>query len=585
MDSTSTYPASFCQTVADSLDVAIYVADLRTSEVLFVNRYARERWGAEYREKRCAAYLRSVSEDACPLCSSNRILDPAGNPTGVYRREFEDPETQEWFDCRDEAVTWPDGRLVHLEIAVNITERKRSERELKSSERFNKSIIQSSCDCIKVLDLEGRLQYMNESGRELLHITDIEPYLNQSYDEFWEGSDKAASRAAISTALQGEEGRFMGFAPTKDGAPKWWDVIVAPVFGEGKVVAQLLVVSRDITQRKIAEDALEDSERLLRQAQAYANIGYWSLDADLKTIAWSEEIYRLFGLDPDVVPSFDVLGRILHPDDAPLVIASLSECMRECREHNIEYRIVRPGEPLRWVACKGAPVLDDQGLVIRLSGVLQDITERKLSEQETQASLEEKEVLLREIHHRVKNNLQVVASLLSLQAMQASNPETVEALQESGRRIQLMAQIHSRLYRSSDLANVHFDLFVQALVDDTIASYGLDSSRVRVDTCLRPITLHIDEAIACSQIVSELVSNCMKHAFPGERRGTIAIRLSEEDGKIVLWIEDDGVGMPEGLDWRKSNTLGLQVVDALTRQLDGKIDLFRDNGTRYRISF
>ena len=358
MDSTSTYPASFCQTVADSLDVAIYVADLRTSEVLFVNRYARERWGAEYREKCCAAYLRSVSEDACPLCSSNRILDPAGNPTGVYRREFEDPETQEWFDCRDEAVTWPDGRLVHLEIAVNITERKRSERELKSSERFNKSIIQSSCDCIKVLDLEGRLQYMNESGRELLHITDIEPYLNQSYDEFWEGSDKAASRAAISTALQGEEGRFMGFAPTKDGAPKWWDVIVAPVFGEGKVVAQLLVVSRDITQRKIAEDALEDSERLLRQAQAYANIGYWSLDADLKTIAWSEEIYRLFGLDPDVVPSFDVLGRILHPDDAPLVIASLSECMRECREHNIEYRIVRPGEPLRWVACKGAPVLD-----------------------------------------------------------------------------------------------------------------------------------------------------------------------------------------------------------------------------------
>jgi len=585
MENAIAYPASFCRTVTDNLDIAVYVADLNTSEVLFLNSYARKRWGVDYRQIRCTDYLRSVEESACPFCSCEKLLDATGNPNGVYRWEFKDPETGEWFDCRDEVITWPDGRLVHLEIAVNVTTRKHSEQQLKSSDFFNKSIIQSSCDCIKVLDLDGRLQYMNEGGQALLRIADIGPYMQRPYVDFFRGSDKEACKAAIATAARGGEGRFTGLIPAVDGTPKWWDVIIDPIVDDQGQVAQLLAVSRDITRRKETEDALAEREQLLRQAQAYAHIGYWSLAADFESITWSEEIYRLFGLEPTIVPSLDVLQRVVHPDDVPMVIASLTRCMREGREHNVEYRIVGPEEQVRWVACKGAPMLNDQGKVLRLSGVLQDITDRRLSEQRMRASLDEKEVLLREIHHRVKNNLQVVASLLSLQAMHASNPETVEALQESGRRIQLMAQIHNRLYRSSDLANVQFDLFVGTLVDDIISSYGLDSRRVRLNAHLRPITLHIDQAISCSQIVSELVSNSVKHAFPDNRKGVIRIRLSEDDGKIVLWIEDDGVGMPEGFDWRKSNTLGLQVVDALTKQLGGKIALFRENGTRYRISF
>lgn len=585
MEKPIAYPPSFCTTVTDNLDIAIYVADLRTSELLFLNKYARERWGSDYGQLRCTDYLRSIEATSCPFCTNGKFLDSAGNPKGVYRWEFEDPETGEWFDCRDEAIFWPDGRLVHLEIAVNITARKQSEQQLKSSELFNKGIIQSSRDCIKVLDLEGRLQYMNDAGMELLRIKDIKRYLQRSYEDFWQGSDKEASRAAIAIALRGGEGRFTGYAATEDGTPKWWDVIVTPIFGGDQKVARLLVVSRDITSRKEAEDALEEREQLLRQAQAYAHIGYWSLEADFKTITWSEEIYRMFRLGPMVVPSFEVLRSVVHPDDICMVLDSLKRSMRGGCEHDVEYRIFGPEQKIRWMSCKGEPVRDDEGRTIRLTGVLQEITERKLSEQRMRASLEEKEVLLREIHHRVKNNLQVVASLLSLQAMQAESAETVEALQESGRRIQLMAQIHNRLYRSSNLANVQFDLFLCALVEDIVSSYGLDSRRVRLDTNLRPITLHIDEAIACSQIVSELVSNCVKHAFPGGRKGKIGIRLSEDDGRIVIWIEDDGVGMPEGTAWRESNTLGLQVVDALTRQLDGTIDLFRENGTRYRITF
>lgn len=149
-----------------------------------------------------------------------------------------------------------------------------SDQHLIATESFNRSIIKSSGDCIKVLGLDGRLQYMSRGGRELLHIKDIKPYLGVAYESFWEGSDKAASRKAIDDALEGHQGRFQGYAPTAEGEPRWWDVVVTPILGEGGSAEQLLVVSRDITERIRAEKALAESEQLFRKAQAFAQIGH-----------------------------------------------------------------------------------------------------------------------------------------------------------------------------------------------------------------------------------------------------------------------------------------------------------------------
>jgi two-component sensor histidine kinase len=259
--------------------------------------------------------------------------------------------------------------------------------------------------------------------------------------------------------------------------------------------------------------------------------------------------------------------------------------MKTGTEHRGEYRIVRPDGEVRWITCKGAPVFDDRGSVIRLLGILQDITERKLAEERLRTSLQEKEVLLREIHHRVKNNLQVVSSLLSLQAMQTPSAEASSALMESCRRIQVMADIHNRLYGSSDIAQIEFDVFVNTLAKDIIAAYASDSLRIDLEADLEPVTLDIDAAIPCSLIISELLSNAIKHAFPGKSKGTVAVALKQRAEKLHLRIRDSGSGMPEENHQRSNGSLGLKLVHALVEQLDGEIIFSNENGTSVSITF
>jgi two-component sensor histidine kinase len=254
-------------------------------------------------------------------------------------------------------------------------------------------------------------------------------------------------------------------------------------------------------------------------------------------------------------------------------------------EHKKEYRILRPDGEVRWVACKGAPVFDDGGTVVRLLGIFQDITERKLIEERVKTSLREKEVLLREIHHRVKNNLQVVSSLLSLQAMQTSNVAASDALMESCRRIQVIADIHNRLYGSSDIARIKYDDFVLALAQDIVSSYANDAIRIDLETDLEAVTLDIDAAIPCSLIVSELVSNSIKHAFSGRPEGTIRIALKRRGENLHLRIEDSGIGMPERNSLQETGTLGLRLVHALVEQLEGEVVFSNENGTCISITF
>lgn len=201
-------------------------------------------------------------------------------------------------------------------------------------------------------------------------------------------------------------------------------------------------------------------------------------------------------------------------------------------------------------------------------------------------SLAEKEVLLKEIHHRVKNNLQVISSMLSLQAGTETDNRSVKALKESQRRIKVMARIHENLHRSNDLTSINARDYLDTIIEDTKATYGNGAQRITYRLDADDIFIDVDHAIACGQILSELLSNSAKHAFPNGRSGKIDVTLRREDGGLVEFIvADDGKGIPEGVELEHTETLGMRLVYALAKQMGGTVNVDRSDGTRVEITF
>ena len=215
-----------------------------------------------------------------------------------------------------------------------------------------------------------------------------------------------------------------------------------------------------------------------------------------------------------------------------------------------------------------------------------EIAERTRAEQQLKTSIREKEVLLKEIHHRVKNNLQVISSLLNLQSRCIEDPSVLELFQESQNRVRSMALIHEKLYRSQDLARINFAEYIRNLATHLVRSYRASSGPVNLKVNTNDISLSIDTAVPCGLIINELVSNALKHAFADGREGEIHIELrSDRDHQVTLIVGDNGVGFPKGLDFRYTESLGMQLVNTLTNQLNGTVELHSNGGTEFKIMF
>lgn len=216
-----------------------------------------------------------------------------------------------------------------------------------------------------------------------------------------------------------------------------------------------------------------------------------------------------------------------------------------------------------------------------------DITEQKQAEHLINASLKEKEVLLKEIHHRVKNNMQVVSSLLKLQARSVKDKDTIDILEESQNRIKAMSMIHEKLYRSENLASINFGEYIKNLANDLFRSYRMSVARVALKMEVSDITIDIDSVVPCGLIVNELITNSLKYAFPDNKKGEIKISLHKnEDSEIEMVFSDNGIGLPEDIDYRNTDSMGLRLIFKMTEhQLGGKVELDRSNGTEFRICF
>ncbi|HEY6613568.1 MAG TPA: sensor histidine kinase, partial [Vicinamibacterales bacterium] len=230
-----------------------------------------------------------------------------------------------------------------------------------------------------------------------------------------------------------------------------------------------------------------------------------------------------------------------------------------------------------------SPIDTEEGVLV--SAAIRDISDRKRVETTLRASLNEKEVLLKEIHHRVKNNLQIVSSMLNLQMDQLSDTKAIELFKESQNRVRSIALFHEKLYQSRDLGRVEIAEYLKGLAHDSFATYGVNPDDIILAVHTEDIPLDVDAAISCGLIVNELVSNSLKHAFPDRRKGQVEVTLRSAATDVVLEVADNGVGVPATLDFRSPSTLGLKLVAIFTEQLGGTMDLTREGGTRFSLRF
>ena len=232
-----------------------------------------------------------------------------------------------------------------------------------------------------------------------------------------------------------------------------------------------------------------------------------------------------------------------------------------------------------WISESARAARDEEGRIVSYDGIVEDITARKLAEGKIKDALREKELLLREIYHRVKNNMQIVSSLLSLQARQIDDPRIREIFKESQGRVRSMALVHEKLYMSKDLSRIDFSSYLDSLTRHLIQSYQVDPNLIHLELNVENVDLDIHTAVPCGLIVNELVSNSLKHAFPEGRKGRIAVELRRLDGRLQLKLGDDGIGFPEGFDLKNTETLGMQIVMLLVSQIEGTIELRREDGS------
>ncbi|MBL8967891.1 MAG: PAS domain-containing protein [Spirochaetaceae bacterium] len=348
------------------------------------------------------------------------------------------------------------------------------------------------------------------------------------------------------------------------------------------------ILSDQVDSRRILATLRESEERFERGMEA-TNDGIWDWDVKTDVAYYSPAYHAMLGYGPGELPTNGAAWKShVHPDDYGRALAANQACIEGRGDHiEIEFRMRAKDGTWRWIYSRGKCVARDAaGRAQRIVGTHVDVTGRKRGEEELRRSLAEKDVLLREVHHRVKNNLNVISSLLGLQALQIRNPEeALAAFHTSQDRIMAMSMAHDELYRSRDFACVDMGGFVEELAARLRSSHP-ESGRIRLETSLECLELDVNTALPCGLILNELVGGAFAHAFPSGREGTIRVLLRDaDDGRCELGVADDGIGLPADYQEHERGYLSLSLVRLLTEQLGGELRIAVDGGTSFRVVF
>lgn len=480
----------------------------------------------------------------------------------------------------------------------DIEEVKMAQLRLKLSEERFRSIFNQAAVGIVQVSLPGKLILFNDKFHQLLNYP---PALLSELDfqELIYPDDISETLTDLSELLNGNKATFQREARfvCHDKSIIWIELTMSVVWVSVDP-SYFIAVVNDISDRKKVEESLQESESRLHSILSSLQDVVWSMSLPDRKLRYinpvCEEIYGKSV--QEILDNPSLIQNLAVSEDQETVKKTWENIIENSllsiyhpkvtRNWELEYKIELPNRHIRWIRQRAYLVYDRYGRVISIDGISTDVTKRREAEDKLFDSLQEKEVLLKEIHHRVKNNLYIISGLLNLQSSYIEHEEVKNLFQDSQNRIQTMATVHEQLYQSDNLSEIDFAEYLEKLIGNLFLSYNSHQRGVKSITDLQSCHLHIETATPAGLLVNELVTNAFKHAFD-DGKGFVKVSLKvDSNQQMNLIVSDNGKGLPPQLNWEESPSLGLRLVRLLIQQLDGEIEVETSNkGTLFSIKF
>lgn len=474
--------------------------------------------------------------------------------------------------------------VLSFSSGVDVTDRHRTEQALRDSEMQKKAILNGLSSNVALLDRDLTVIWANRAAAESVAVP-AEALTGKHCYSFWGNADAVCDNCPSLQALQTGMSTS-SVMTTRDG--KVWDIRGEPIFDDGRQVVAVVEIARDITSQKSQEAALAQSSWRLNGILEGTNAGTWEWNVQTGETTFNQTWAQMIGYSLEELSpvSIQTWMHYTHPEDLKRSAELLERHFRgEQPRYESECRMKHKDGHWVWVLDRGKVITwTPDGKPLMMFGTHSDITARREAEEKIQQLLSEKELILKEVHHRVKNNMNAVSSLLSLQSQRSAEPAASVVLMDARSKIKSMSLLYDRLYRSQDYSSMSLHDYLATLADDVVASHPCGST-ISLHKNIQTDVLDIQRLQILGIILNELLTNSLKYAFTGRRNGTVEIVTGTHNGRVHLSVRDDGVGIPDSISLDNSPGFGLELVSTLAGQLNATIDLDRSRGTKITLEF
>lgn len=556
--------------ILDSFYDGIYITSPDYT-IEYMNKAMSRRVGESNIGKKCYRIMYNKNKP-CEWCK----YDILTKKNSVVSYDFKLPDKDEYRLVQN--ILLDNGSK--MSIYYDITDRKRAEEALKESEEKATFLSDVTFEGI-VIHKKGFVIDANESFLKLTGYTKDEVIGENLLDYIPRTKDKAKIMVNI---VRHHALPYTILARRKDGTTFIAELEARNIKHGGRTVR--IVAVRDVTERVKAQRALKESEELFRTIFEQSASGMVQIDLNGKVLKVNQEACDMLGYTEKELLNQDYLS-LTHPDDIEKEKQRVDELYKQkSKKLNFDMRFIHKNGNVIWAIVSASLIVNIDGEPVSAIVSINNITERIMAEKQLEKNLREKEILIREVHHRVKNNMQVISAILSLQADEIGDERLSSILDECQRRVHSMSKVHEMMYRTRDLEHLDMAEYAHELIQSLKNMYPLQDRGISIIEDCKDVYMNLNQAIPSGIIMNEFISNAMKHAFPKSRKGKIEVKLEKKNSNIHMTVSNDGVPLPKSFNIEEPTSLGLEIVNLLTKQLNGDIEVKSDEGgTYFRVIF